>query len=96
MIGEARDRALRRAKEVGREGYRKARERAQGLAEQTKQHLSEGNGEAQSATPERAQKAGKGAARDYRNPEDARGAVERAAAERRSSEKSPTSKTPRA
>jgi hypothetical protein len=95
MIGEARDRALRRAREVGREGYRKARERAQELAEQAKQHLSEGNGDAQSSAPKWAEGHDKAASqgRGYGQPEDASAAVERAAADRR--KEAPKSKSKR-
>ncbi|HEX6998180.1 MAG TPA: DUF3618 domain-containing protein [Gammaproteobacteria bacterium] len=43
-LGEARDRALERAKRTGGEGYRRAREKAEGLARQAQSAMTEGGG----------------------------------------------------
>jgi ElaB/YqjD/DUF883 family membrane-anchored ribosome-binding protein len=45
MIGDARDRALRKAREAGEEGYRHVRDQAQTLAESAKERLREANGD---------------------------------------------------
>jgi ElaB/YqjD/DUF883 family membrane-anchored ribosome-binding protein len=49
MIGEARDRAMRMARQAGEHGYREMRERAEQISETAKEQLRQGNGNGKSA-----------------------------------------------